>query len=84
MSMSKWPKTTRATQVTNLLARDVVLEVEDGLFPVRVGRLRGGGEADALVAHAELDVEERHEGLRRNSFAIWYIGSKHDGSVDNN
>ena len=53
---------------TNLLARDVVLEVEDGLLPVRVGRLGGGGEADALVAHAELDVEERHEGLQSKRF----------------
>merc|ERR1711884_165482 len=52
-----------AAQLFALLARDVVLEVEDGLLPVRVGRLGGGGEADALVAHAELDVEERHEGL---------------------
>ena len=53
---------------TNLLARDVVLEVEDCLLPVRVGRLGGGGEADALVAHAELDVEERHEGLQSKMY----------------
>merc|ERR1711948_50609 len=45
-----------AAQLLALLAGDVVLEVEDCLLPVRVGRLGRGGEAHPLVAHAELDV----------------------------
>ena len=53
-----------SVQLVYLLAGDVVLEVEDGLLPVRVGRLGRGREAHPLVAHAELDVEERHQGLQ--------------------
>ena len=46
-----------------LLAGDVVLKVEDGLLPVSVGGLGGGGESDPLVTLGELDVEKGHEGL---------------------
>ena len=53
-----------------LLASDVVLEVEDSLLPVRVGRLGRGREAHSLVAHGELDVEERHQGLQQKLQAL--------------
>jgi len=46
-----------------LLGGDVVLEVEHGLFPVGVGRFGRRGEAHALVAFRELDVEEGHQSL---------------------
>ncbi len=58
-----WPHAEGAEDLFTLLAGDVVLQVEDGLLPVGVGSLRGGGEAHALVAAGELDVEEGDEGL---------------------
>lgn len=55
-----------AKDLLALLGGDVVLQVEDGLLPVRVGSLRRCGEADPLVAFGELDVEEGHQGLKMN------------------
>ena len=52
-----------------LLASDVVLQVEDGLLPVSVRRFGGRREPDSLVAFGELDVEERHQSLKRENGA---------------
>jgi hypothetical protein len=40
-----------------------VLEVEDGLFPVRVLCVRARGELDGLVASGELNVEPGNDGM---------------------
>ncbi len=50
------------------LAGDVVLQIEDGLLPVGVRGFRGGGEANALVAFGELDIEECDKSLNNESF----------------
>lgn len=55
-----------AEDLLALLAGNVVVQVEDGLLPVSVRCLRGSGEADALVAFREFNVEERHQGLERD------------------
>lgn len=59
-----------AEQLLALLAGDVVLQVEDRLLPVGVGSLRRGGEANALVAFGELNVEEGHKGLQKNKIVV--------------
>ena len=41
----------------------VIVEVEDGLLPVRVGRLGRSAETQPLVRLRELHVEERHQSL---------------------
>lgn len=46
--------------VTNKTYSHVIIEVEDGLLPVRVGRLGRGAEAEPLVRLSEFHVEERH------------------------
>lgn len=50
----------------SLLARDGILQVEDGLLPMGVGGLGRGAETHALVALGKLDVEEGYQSLARN------------------
>ena len=64
------PHSENAENFFALLAGDVVLQVEDRLLPVGVGSLRRGGEANALVAFGELNVEEGHKGLQKNKIVV--------------
>ena len=55
-----WLESEDPVQLLSLSAGEIVLQVEDGLLPVGVGGLRGGGEPNPLVAVGELHVEERN------------------------
>lgn len=57
------PVVDRALDLFAGLDREHVLEVEDGLLPVRVLGMWPGGEADGLVAGGEVDVEPGDEGV---------------------
>lgn len=46
-----------------LLDGEDIAQVEDGLLPMCVLGVRAGGEADRLVASAELDIEPRNESV---------------------
>jgi hypothetical protein len=57
------PRVEDTGDVLALLDSEHVLEVEDGLFPVRVLCVRARGELDGLVARGELNVEPRNDGV---------------------
>lgn len=42
---------------------EIIVQIKHCLFPVSVSRLRGCGEACALVAFGELDIEVGDEGV---------------------
>ena len=55
-----WLKLEHPIKLLPLGAGEVVLQIEHRLLPVCVGRLRGRGEANSLVAVRELNVEESY------------------------
>ena len=52
-----------AEDLLPLGAGEVVLQVENSLFPVGVRSIWRGGESDSFVTVSELNVEECHQSL---------------------
>jgi hypothetical protein len=48
-----------------LVSSDNILQVEDSLLPVSVSVIRSSAEVDRLVALAELNIEEGHQGVNK-------------------
>lgn len=57
------PAEQRAVQLFARLDRQVVVEVKDGLLPMRVLCVGAGGKLDGLVAGAKLNVEPGNDGV---------------------
>jgi hypothetical protein len=60
-----------------------VLEVEDGLLPVRVLCVRARGELDGLVAGGKLNVEPRNHGVDKVAAAHLEVKWAVEGEVGN-